>query len=114
MKNNADWLSWILQFLFGMIVGGCLALGMVSRRGGRSTFIPDDDKALFIVALALAFAGLAACLGDRLWFNSTGSIFSNYGHEHNPFSKALAVIISVAGFLIAGSIFVREIWRTFF
>lgn len=114
MKKNADWISWVLQFLFGMIVGGCFALGMISRRGHRTGFIPDNDTGLFIVALSLAFGGLAACLGDRLWFNSNGSIFSNYGHEHSPFSKILAVLISVVGFLLAGTIFVREIRRLYF
>jgi len=114
MKQHADWLSWILQFLFGMFVGACFALGIVSRRGGRSSFIPDDDKGLFILALSLAIGGLAASLGDRLWFNSNGSIFSNYGHKHSFFSEVLAIIISVVGFLISGSIFARQIWRTFF
>ena len=114
MKKQADWLSWVLQFLFGLSVGACFGLMLISRRGGRSSFIPEQDTSLFILALSLAFAGLAASLGDRLWFNSNGSIFSNYGHKHSTLSNALAVIISIAGFLIAGSIFARGIWRTFF
>ena len=101
MKKDADWASWTMQFIIGMVVGAflgvipCLAL---SRYAARSS-ITTVDALYVICATSLAVAGLAAYKGDRLWFGKP-SIFIPMGHKHSHLSKTLALLIAIAGFTL--------------
>jgi len=92
-----------MQFIIGMVVGAflgvipCLAL---ARYAARSSITAND--ALYVIcATSLAVAGLAAYKGDRLWFGKP-SIFLPMGHKHSPFSETLALLITIAGFVLVG------------
>ena len=70
MKRRANWLAWSLQFIFGLVIGGLVGVGVLMRRNSVNLFWMSPNLVpYFLIGAALLGAGLASHYGDRLWLD---------------------------------------------
>jgi hypothetical protein len=86
MYKPADWLAWMLQFAFGLIVGvlaGCALLmtGRYRHYHGYYTWSAPGFIPLLLAGTGLIGAALASYYGDRLWLASSYRTFQ-IGRAH--------------------------------
>jgi hypothetical protein len=94
-ESKADWMSFVLHFLFGFAVGAGIGFFVTSRRGG--TWLQDDLVLPFLSGTALLAGGVGARWGDRLWMSFSESTFGSDAPRHNRFSKWLCNLSILAG-----------------
>jgi len=97
---KADWLAWILQFIFGGVVGLMIGFIIIHRRrryysGGTSWWINGEDVPLFMTGAALMGGALASHFGDRLWMQE--SLFGDVPFPQSLSSKTISVILGLLG-----------------
>jgi hypothetical protein len=94
-RRKADWLGWVLQFIFGFIVGGALGCYVIHRRHVGEWFVNDDVVAHFIVGAGMLAAALASHSGDRLWMDY--KVIPPDAPDQSLFSLALSLLFGLAG-----------------
>lgn len=95
MKRNADWFAWVLQFVFGLIVGAFIGYSIASNKN-RQGLLPDQTTS-FTWGVALLFAGLASHYGDRLWLFSSQHIVPTDGVANNRTSLIVSILSAALG-----------------
>lgn len=102
MKQGADWLAWSLQFVLGLVVGGMVGLGLISRgRRGSGWWLREDLLLWFVLGTALMGAALASWYGDRLWLSSSSGIIGPDGVRHSRASRWVSILMGAAGGMLA-------------
>lgn len=99
MKPGADWLAWILHFLFGLVVGvvagWCLA--NPGLRGYDLRWLEWEHYPAFLSGCALIAACLGSLYGERLWTGLNYRVIPPDGIEHSHLSQGLSIASGVAG-----------------
>lgn len=98
--HRADWLSFILHAIFGLILGLIGGAATVHHRR-FSPFLDEYFVLPFILGTGLFLAGLGAKYGDRLWLGDTFRTVASDRPKHNTASTLLAFTLMVTGLLIA-------------
>lgn len=97
--QKADWLGWILQFIFGFFPGILVGFIVISRRR-HGWWINGELVPYFILGAGLLGAALASHYGDRLWME-----YRVIPLDQNPQSRIsilLSVLIGLAGVGLMG------------
>jgi hypothetical protein len=93
-RANADWLGWVLQFIFGFFPGIFLGFIVISRRR-HGWWIDSALVPYFILGAGLLGGALASHYGDRLWMDVR--VFPLYENVQSRFSILLSVLIGLTG-----------------
>lgn len=98
-KPQADWLAWILHYLFGLVVGALAGWWVASpgRRGRYWHWIAFEHYPLFLSGCALIGACLGSLFGERLWTGLNYRVIPPDGIEHSHLSRGLSIASGVAG-----------------
>lgn len=101
MKERADWMAWILQFLAGLAVGAVFAfLFLAKDRSGQSYNWSGARLGFFIGGVSLLCAALASFFGDRLWFglgDHCSGLFRPNEMRQSPTSRMVSVVAGLSG-----------------
>jgi len=100
-SENADWLAFGLQFIFGVAVGCFLGLVVIVRRH-HGIWLHEELIFLFLAGTGLIGAGLGSLRGDRLWIGSSYRVIAPDAPTHSRTSRAVAVCAMVLGAALAG------------
>lgn len=112
MKMRADWAAWILQFLFGSIVGAGISLAFTPGLRRRSdTLIDREDAMMFLLGTVLIGGGLASYLGDRLWLDGVYRFSQPEAARHSMLSRILSILFTVAGLVLLITAIMRSLER---
>jgi hypothetical protein len=95
MNRQANWLSWSLQFIIGLVVGGLGGLWLLMRRGYSMFWLSPNLVPHFIAGASLLGGGLASYYGDRLWLDDY--IIPQEPPEQSDLSKNLSLLAGCAG-----------------
>lgn len=106
---KADWLSFILHFLFGLAVGGVLGFVVIGRKSG--IWLNDDLILPWISGVALIGAGLGAKMGDSLWMSSSESLFPSDAPAHSRLSAWLCSLSILIGIALAATSIIKQFYR---
>ena len=99
LKPKADWLAWILHFVFGLVAGALAGL-WVAAPGGRGfswRWLAWEHYPAFLSGCALIGACLGSFYGERLWTGLNYRVIPPDGIEHSGLSRGLSVVGGVAG-----------------
>jgi hypothetical protein len=103
--NRADWMSWILHFVPGFVIGmmgGCL---VISRRHPSGFWLSGNLILPFLIGTAAIAGGIASIHGDRLWLGSSYRVIPPQGINHSATSLKLSrVIIGTGAMMSVGSL----------
>jgi hypothetical protein len=98
-RGGADWLSWVLQFIFGFFVGAFFGVALITRRH-RFPFIGGNMFFVFILGAALVGGAIASHYGDELWLHSTYRMFPPDPPEQSDLSNICSLVIGIGGMLV--------------
>jgi len=99
--QKADWLAWILQFIFGGAIGLLVGYMLISKRrryyysGSNPYWLQSNDVWPFIIGAALLVGAIASHFGDRLWV--AYRIFPNNEVPNSNFSTFCSIVLGVIG-----------------
>jgi hypothetical protein len=107
MNKHGDWISWILHFIVGMVVGtlGGLVLLMQGHRGSsafRSLWIGDSLILPFILGTGLILGGVASHFGDQLWVGSNFRVIPPDQPSKSIYTVLLSALTVVCGLCSVG------------
>jgi hypothetical protein len=101
---KADWMSFVLHFLFGLAVGAVVGFAVMGRR--RGIWLDDDLILPWIIGTALIGAGFGARMGDSLWMSFSENAVHSDTPAHSGFTKWLCSLSALIGLaLVATSLF---------
>ena len=95
-SKQADWLSFALHFIFGMVVGLFVGLIAISRRR-QSIWLTEELILPYLIGASLIGAGLSAKMGDRLWVGDNYRIIPPSGPIHSRASYFSAISTLILG-----------------
>lgn len=98
-KPQADWMSWVLHYIFGLVVGAGMAFGGGMRWNRFSSSTLDGDQLLIVLGSAFIGGGLASQFGDRFWSDSYRCIPPDE-ITHSQASKIASVFSWLVGSLL--------------
>lgn len=108
MNRRADWFSWSLQFVVGL-VAGALFSALFMRGGRRSIPLVAQEECLpFMLGAALVGAALASRFGDRLWLGDSYRIIPPDEPRHSAASRKTSAIVGGIGGLMVFLAIVRS------
>ena len=98
-EEQADWLAWGLQFVFGAGVGAVGGWMIVMRVMPRHSFssLPLPTFGWILGGISLLCAGLASLHGDRLWFGDNYRMIMPDGVRQSRLSRTLSHITCFLG-----------------
>ncbi len=98
-KPQADWLAWILHYLFGLVVGALAGWWLASPglRGRYWHWLAFEHYPLFLSGTALIGACLGSLFGEHLWTGLNYRVIPPDGIEHSGLSLLLSIIGGVTG-----------------
>jgi hypothetical protein len=112
--QKADWLAWVLQFIFGGVVGLVLGFDAISCNSrnytytrGSSYLLESSDVMPFFIGAALLGGALASYYGDRLWMEDRVIPNDPVPQSHNSF--ACSVTIGAVGVGLMGCAILRTV-----
>ena len=97
---KADWLSFVLHFIFGLFVGCVLGFLTISRRR-HGIWLQEELIIPYLSGTSLICAGLGAKLGDRLWIGDNYRVIPPSAPNHDRVSFYLSVLATVFGIGLA-------------
>lgn len=95
-SKQADWLSFAMHFIFGLVVGFFVGLYSVTRSASGLN-LADASIIPFLFGASLVGAGLGAKLGDRLWLGNSYIIIPPDTPRHSRVSCYSAISTIVLG-----------------
>jgi hypothetical protein len=95
-SKQADWLSFTLHFIFGLVVGFFVGLYSITRNAS-GTNLAEEFIIPFLFGASLIGAGLATKLGDRLWIGDNCRIIPPDAPRHSQVSYYSAISTIVLG-----------------
>lgn len=96
-KQNADWLSVILQGLFGAFLGGLAGSLLVMHRATRFMARDPESSLIMVIGCTVAGAGLFMRHGDSLLVSTR--VIPPMPIRHS----SLSVIVSISLIVIGGA-----------
>jgi len=110
MNERADWMSWVLHFVFGAGVGAFMGLGMGSsgRRGSHHRWLEFGLLPEFVLGCVLLGAGLGSLCGERLWTGLSYHVIPPDGIEHSLTSRVLSILSGIAGAALITKLLLRN------
>ncbi len=111
MKHSADWFSWSLQFIAGLVVGAVVSLmflGEHSRSGRGAGLVEWRNAPIFIAGAALIGAALASFYGDRLWLGDSYRVIPPDDIAHTDLSRIASIVVGVLGGLLVLAALLRQ------
>jgi hypothetical protein len=106
-SKQADWLSFALHLIFGLVVGFFVGLAAISRKG-QSFWLTEEFILPYLIGTSLIGAGLGAKMGDRLWLGNNYRIIPPSGQSHSRVSCYCAITTLVLGSTIVVFCIVRH------
>ena len=99
MNKRADWMSWVLHFVFGAGVGalGGLGIGAGGRRRSDFRWLESGLLPEFVLGCVLLGASLGSLHGERLWTGLSYQVIPPEGMEHSITSRVLSILSGIAG-----------------
>ena len=94
--EKADWISFVLHFVFGLLVGCFVGFITITRRR-HGIWLQEELILPYLFGTSLFCAGLGAKLGDRLWIGDNYRIIPPDSPKHNRRSIFLSMISIVCG-----------------
>ena len=99
-EQKADWLGWMMQFLFGFVVGG-LGSGIFIEGGSRSVPLVSPEHApVFSAGVGLLAAAVASRYGDQLWLGSSYRVIPPDAPQQSKASFVASMAAGVMGGLL--------------
>lgn len=98
-KPQADWLAWILHYLFGLVVGALAGLWLAAPglRGSHWHWLAFEHYPLFLSGAALIGGCLGSLYGERLWTGLNYHVIPPDGIEHSALSRLLSIASGATG-----------------
>ena len=94
--EKADWISFVLHFVFGLFVGCLVGFITISRRR-HGIWLQEELILPYLSGTSLFCAGLGAKLGDRLWIGDNYRVIPPDSAKHNRRSILASMISIVCG-----------------
>jgi len=103
-KPKADWLSWILQLIFGCFAGAGIGLVAVGKgwnhpyfygRNGSGSWLEGGDIPLFVIGMGLFMGASFSNAGNSVWA-PRDSINPDKINQSKA-SKLLSLLIGITG-----------------
>jgi hypothetical protein len=94
--EKADWISFVLHFVFGLFVGCFVGFITISRRR-HGIWLQEELILPYLSGSSLFCAGLGAKLGDRLWIGDNYRVIPPDSAKHNRRSILASMISIVCG-----------------
>lgn len=107
--EKADWLSFVLHFIFGLFVGCFLGLLTITRRS-HGIWLREELTLPYLAGTSLLCAGLGAKLGDRLWIGNNYRVIPPIAPQHDRISFCLSMLAIILGSALAAI----SVFRHFF
>jgi hypothetical protein len=98
-SSKANWLSFVLHFIFGLFVGCLGGLVLISRRR-HGIWLNHELILPYLIGAALVGAGLGARLGDRLWIGLNYLVIPPDAPIHSKWSYYLSLFVTSLGAII--------------
>jgi len=110
MNERADWMSWVLHFVFGAGVGAVtgLASGSSGIRGWRPLWLESALFPEFLLGCVLLGAGLGSLCGERLWTGLSYRVIPPDGIQHSLTSWVLSILSGIAGAALITKLLLRN------
>ena len=94
--EKADWISFVLHFVFGLFVGCVVGLITISRRR-NGIWLHEELILPYLAGTSLFCAGLGAKYGDRLWIGNNYRIIPPDSAKHNWSSIFFSIVSIICG-----------------
>ena len=101
-ESKADWLSFVLHFIFGLIVGCIIGLVTILRRR-EGIWLQEELILPYLAGTSLIGGGLGAKFGDRLWMGSSYRVIPPDAPHHNRLSLYFSNLSVLLGFGLAAT-----------
>jgi len=102
MKTNttrpADWVAWLLQALFGSLVGALIGFVIIRPRRFYGYWMCANARPIFLIGAALFTAAVASRVGDRLWLADHYRTSPPESPRQSLRSNLLSLVIGLVGF----------------
>lgn len=106
MRRGADWLGWVLQFIFGSFAGAFLGFALIARRRHSGWMLDVSVVPHFILGAGLLGAALASHYGDRLWMDYR--VIPPDSPDQSALSVALSILTGAVGVSLMGFALLRH------
>lgn len=100
-QNKADWVSFVLHGIFGMIVGCFVGFFLIQQRR-HGIWLQKDLILPFLAGTSLFGGGLFAQLGDRLWIGDNYRVIPPDAPRHSKRSMYLTFSLMITGLVLSG------------
>jgi hypothetical protein len=107
--EKADWMSFVLHFVFGLFVGCFVGFITIGRRG-HGIWLQEELILPYLSGTSLLCAGLGAKFGDRLWMANHYRVIPPDSAKHDSRSRSLSMVSTVLGAGLAVFSLVQHFW----
>ena len=94
--RKADWISFVLHFVFGFVVGCILGFLTITRRS-HGVWLREEVILPYLIGTSLISAGLGAKWGDQLWIGDHYKVIPPNAPTHSRLSLLLAHLSVLLG-----------------
>jgi H+/Cl- antiporter ClcA len=108
MSLRANWTSWVLQLLGGLVAGAFGGLVLIHRKHRPDAWMRSDCVPLFLAGCTFFGGGLASYLGDRLWYAGSTSMHTVDWQDHSFISALVSIVMMVVGGVLVVYALVRH------
>lgn len=106
-RHKADWLSFIMHFIVGLIAGCLLGMFVIHKRR-HGIWLEREQIMPFLTGTSLAMGGFGARWGDRLWLGLSYRVIPPDQPTHSKASLTVSSISMVVGIALAVAALVRH------
>lgn len=104
-SSKADWLSFVLHLIVGLVPGCIIGYLLITRRR-QGIWLQEDLIFPFLIGTSLFCGGVAARYGDRLWIGYNYRVIAPDESKHNRLSLFISYLIVAVGLaLVLSSLF---------
>jgi hypothetical protein len=95
-ERGADWLAWLLQFIFGLIVGAALGFREIGRIPHANS-LNAHQVSQCIWGAALIGGALLSFVGDEIWGERPYRVIPPEEMKQSGMSRLLSIAAALAG-----------------